>query len=125
MKTIPLLPGTADNPRPFRHWLQELPPQSIARLRAINLSTAGSHHVILALTYGIYDENIRTINGTITTLLLARLKAERAEKHSLVARINDFMNEMHESIDAVTGTAREASSEANACNRPMKPKLAR
>lgn len=125
MKTIPLSPATTENPRPFRRWLQNLPLQTIARLRAINLSTAGSHHVIMALTYGIYDENIRTINRTITTLLLARMKAERAAKHSLIARINDFMNEMHESIDEVTGTRRETAPTETACNRPMKPKLAR
>lgn len=109
----------------FHQWLLGMPQESIERLRAINLSTGSSRHVILALTYGIYDVHIRKINRMITSLLIARLKAERAGKCRLIARINDFMENMHSAIDFATGTSHEKLAGATPCNRSNRAQLAR
>jgi hypothetical protein len=99
-------------------WLAGLPADSIDRLRSINLSTGSAKHVILALTFGLYDRNICRLNKMITGMLIARLRAERAGKVKLVARINCFMEEMHESIDRATGVGASARRSGNPCNRP-------
>lgn len=103
----------------FQDWLNDLPDDSIRRLRAINMSTNSSKHVILALTYGIFDLNIRRINRMITYMLVARMKAERANKTIFVQRINQFMEYMHESIDAVTGFSRADRHSSSPCNRKL------
>ncbi|MBX9722400.1 MAG: hypothetical protein K2X81_13455 [Candidatus Obscuribacterales bacterium] len=95
-----------------------MPEESIKRLRAINKSTSSARHVILTLTYGLYDPNIGQLNRMIVALLLRRMKAERAGESALVARINDFMKLMHEAIDNVTNVVREhPDSSAEVCNR--------
>lgn len=101
-------------------WLMTLPADSLARLRTINMSTVSSKHVILSLAYGIYDRHIGKLNRIITSLLISRLKAERAGRTAVVARINDFMEEMHEAIDMATGTAGLRRKTGHACNRTMR-----
>jgi hypothetical protein len=102
----------------FRRWLQSFPKESMDRLRTINISTTSSRHVILTLTYGLYDPNIRRVNRMITGLLIARLRAERAGKSRVTARINEFMDDMHAAIDQATGTRAVKHSSAPPCNRP-------
>lgn len=106
----------------LRRWMQSLPPESIARLRTINLSTSGSSHVILAVAYGIVDRNIRAVNRMITALLLARLRAERAGETKLVERINRFMDEMHESVNQATNSRPAQQTRERSCGRPLRAK---
>lgn len=96
-------------------FIVNLPPDSIERLRTINLSTNGSKHIIVALAYGLYDGNIRKLNQMITGLLLSRMKAEKAGKVRLVNRINAFLETMHEAIDLATGTGHLRSKDGIAC----------
>jgi len=96
-------------------FIMNLPPDSIDRLRTINTSTGGPKHIILALTYGIYDRNIRKLNDMITGLLLSRMKAEKAGKVRLVNRINTFLETMHEAIDLATGTGHLRSKDGVSC----------
>lgn len=96
-------------------WLKNLPPDSIARLRQINLSASSSRHIILTLAYGVYDRHIRKLNGIITGLLLARLKAERSGRDATISRINKVMEDIHLAIDQVTDTAHPKNG--GACNR--------
>lgn len=112
----------------FHQWLLAIPQDSLARLRVINTSTSSSRHVILSLTFALYDTHIRRLNRIITALLIARLKAERAGKTRLVARINNVMNDMHGAIDQATdqATASNATKQARGspCNRSAQRNLA-
>lgn len=103
----------------FQQWLTSLPKDSLERLRVINMSTASSRHVILSLTFGLYDAHIRKLNRVITSLLIARLKAERAGKARLVARINNLMEDMHTAIDQATGTPALKRARGSPCNRSL------
>ncbi|HEY9716456.1 MAG TPA: hypothetical protein V6C69_03225 [Trichormus sp.] len=109
----------------FHKWLIELPEESLHRLRLINMSTRSSRHVILSLTFGIYDCHIRKVNRMITHLLIARLKAERAGRLRLVARINQFMQTVHEAIDLATGVAAVEVARGSPCNRVRQANKAR
>jgi hypothetical protein len=110
----------------FQNWLLDLPEESRNRLRAINMSAGSAEHIILALAFGIYDRHIRKVNQMITSLLVARLRAERAGKVLMVNRINSFMEEMHAAIDQTTGGSVPTSIRAGGspCNRPVQAKLA-
>lgn len=110
---------------PFQQWLMSLPEDSQKRLRVINQNTASSKHVILSLTFGLYDGHIRKLNRMITSLLIARLKAERYGNSLLVARINNFMEDMHEAIDQATGTGAVKHARGSPCNRTIQAHLAR
>jgi hypothetical protein len=98
-------------------WLAQMPAPSIERLRHINLSTTGSHHIILALGYALYDSHIRKLNRLITSLLLARMRAERNGNERSVERINKLMNDLHSAIDSITGTTGMRQSDSVACVR--------
>lgn len=109
----------------FYQWLLAIPQDSLARLRVINSSTSSSRHVILSLTFALYDAHIRRLNRTITALLIARLKAERTGKTRLVARINNVMNDMHAAIDEATAIDRAATrTRGSPCNRSTQRNLA-
>lgn len=101
-------------------WLAAMGPESTERLRIINANSNSSKHVIIALTFGLYDANIRRLNRIITHLLVARLKAERRGDAKHVARINELMEEMHVAIDRVTGVDRAKNQEGGVCNRPRR-----
>ncbi|MBX9685330.1 MAG: hypothetical protein K2X27_01435 [Candidatus Obscuribacterales bacterium] len=109
----------------IQEWLLELPEDSLHRLRLINMNTRSSRHVILSLTYGLYDPHIRRLNRMITSLLIARLRAERQGKARLVARINSLMEDMHMAIDQVTGTPINQAARGSPCNRSVQVNLAR
>lgn len=106
-------------------WLMSIPQDSLDRLRVINSSTGSSRHIILSLTFGLYDAHIRKLNRMITSLLIARLKAERAGKLRLVARINNFMEEIHTAVDQATGTSAIKRDQRAPCNRSVQTNLAR
>lgn len=109
----------------LKNWLMKLPEDTVNRLRMINSSAGSSHHIILALTYGLYDRHIRKINRIISSLLIARLKAKRAGKTLVVARINHIMGEVHAAIDQLTGTDSAKHTSPNpACSRPAQSKVA-
>jgi hypothetical protein len=111
-----------DSRSAFGKWLVTLPDESIDRLRTINTSTGSSRHIILTLAFGVYDKHIGKLNRIITSLLIARLRAERAGKTSLVERINDFMHDIHHEVDVLTGTAANVRNRENVCGRaPFDP----
>lgn len=98
-------------------WLATVPAESVVRLKAINASTDSARHIILSLAYGLTDAHIGKLNRIITALLISRLKAERAGKVHTVERINDFMDEMHQAIDAVCGMSGQRKGNAHVCGR--------
>jgi len=97
-------------------WLEKLPIQSIERLAKINESTGSAKHVVLTIGFSFYDSNIRSISRMITGLLIKRMQAERVGATIQVERINEFMLQMHESIDQVTGVRRAINGSRHACN---------
>lgn len=109
----------------LQNWLQSMPAESRDRLKSINENTGSASHVILTLAYSICDGNIRRLSRMITGLLVQRMKAERTGQQATVDRINEYMKEMHESIDSVTGVYRAKNGSRHACNRIGKSKLAR
>jgi hypothetical protein len=117
------LPATSQ--AAFQGWLLGLPEDSLQRLRVINMTTNSSRHVILSLTFGLYDPHIGKLNRMITSFLIARLRAERLGKTRLVARINSFMQDMHLAIDQVTGTTQRNTARGSPCNRSVQGNLAR
>ncbi len=102
----------------LQQWLMRWPEDSLKRLKDINTSTDSSRHVILSLTYGLYDPQIRKLNRVITSLLVARLKSQRAGNAGLVAQINNLMENMHLAVDLATGTNSRRDSHSSPCNRP-------
>ncbi len=107
----------------LQKWLLTLPEDSLKRLRKINSSAGSSKHVVLTIAFGLYDRHIRKLNKMITTLLLARMKAERNGNRELVARINAFMDQMHQAIDEVTGIRASQKQDGQPCNRPANSML--
>jgi hypothetical protein len=104
--------------RGIRRWLATWPKESIDRLRTINNSHGSSTHIILALAFGAYDRQIRTLNRVITSLLLARMRCEHTCRHDRVKRLNTLMDEIHTAIDAVTDT--QSNRAETPCNRPSR-----
>ncbi|MBX9686105.1 MAG: hypothetical protein K2X27_05355 [Candidatus Obscuribacterales bacterium] len=100
-----------------------MPPDSLERLRVINQNTGSAKHVILTLTFGLFDPYIRRLNKMITGLLLRRLRAERAGDQEKIEKINDYMKKMHDAIDEVTGVKTAINGSRNSCNRIGKEKL--
>jgi len=98
-------------------WFFSFPTESLVRLKKINSTTNSATHVLLALAYGTFDRHINGLNRMITGLLVARMKAQRKCDHKTVVRINDFMEQIHEQIDASTGVKHERSNH-EVCNRP-------
>lgn len=101
----------------LKTWLEAMPPESLERLKQVNSHTGSAHHVILTLTYGLTDRYIGTLNRMIIGLLLRRMKAERSGNEKQIERINAYMKEMHEIIDAVTGVNTAINGDRAACNR--------
>ncbi len=87
----------------FTNWLEGFPGSSILRLRAINMSTSSSRHIILALAYGLTDLRIAKLNGLITGLLLRKMQAERRADTKRIERIEKVLYSLHKAIDKVTG----------------------
>jgi hypothetical protein len=109
------------NAQGFRTWLAGLPEDSISRLRLINRSTSSSHHVLLAIAFGFYDRHIFKLNRIITTMLVSRMKAEKAGKVRLVERINNFLDEIHKAVDLATNVDRShIINPGQACQKPVR-----
>ena len=102
----------------LQQWLMRWPEDSLQRLKHINTSANSSRHIILSLSYGLYDPHIRKLNRVITSLLVARLKAQRVGKVALVSQINKVMENMHVAVDLATGTTSRKVSQSSPCNRP-------
>ncbi len=100
-------------------WIHERPPATIERLKKINQAATSSHHIILALSYAIHDPHIRAINKVIVAFLLSRHRAQRSGNFDKIERIECKLQEMHEAINAVTGTEPAVNKAAaeNACKR--------
>lgn len=100
-----------------RAWIESMPPESTRRLAIINNSTNSARHIVIALSYGLYDRHIRKLNQIITSLLVLRMKAERENKTRTVERLNKFMDEIHLAIDIATDTNRDRTQNGEACRR--------
>lgn len=108
----------------LRTWVKSLPDETISRLNAINNSATSSHHIILALSYGLCDSNIWKLNRMIIGLLLSRMKAERKSDTLRVERINAKLNELHHAIDDLTGVVRE-HDDSEACKSAKRRSMLR
>jgi hypothetical protein len=89
--------------RKLYNWLKEFPSESLGRLKHVNDAASSAHHVILSLTYAIYDPYIRDLNRMIINLLLCRMRAQRAGDIGREQLINETMTALHTAIDWVTG----------------------
>lgn len=99
-------------------WMAAFPPESRERLRRINLAATSSNHVVLAVTYGLFDPCIRSLNRMITSLLLLRMRLERRGDRCRVERVERKLSELHTAINLITGIKREPGSHHEACRRP-------
>lgn len=101
----------------FYNWLIGFPDLSRQRLKRINLAATSSAHIVLALSYGIFDPHIRALNRVITNFLLIRMKCERSGDTIRVARLETKLQELHEAIDLLTGVERAEDPEGRLCKR--------
>lgn len=107
------------------NWFEQLPPPTIERLGKINEAATSSAHIVLALSYGLYDGHIRAVNRLIVGLLLARHKAQRCGDLLREQRIEAKLQDFHEAINIVTGTGGGVVGEGgSACKRPVNMRLA-
>lgn len=108
-------------------WMRRFPAATVDRLRNVNSSTGSAKHVVLALSYGLYDKNIAAINRTIVRLLLNRMFAERSGDELKIKRIQSVLAGLHLAIDWVTGAAEPYSDVPydlqTACRSPGKPQM--
>lgn len=96
-------------------WLAGFPEPSIQRLTRINHAATSSAHIILALSYGIYDRKIGALNRMIVGLLLARHKARRRGDSLIESRIEATLQNLHGAINAITGVEMEHPDPGSAC----------
>ncbi|MGD9682498.1 MAG: hypothetical protein AB7W16_15030 [Candidatus Obscuribacterales bacterium] len=99
-------------------WMAAFPPESRERLRRINLAATSSNHVVLAVTYGLFDPSIRALNRMITNLLLLRMRLERRGDRRRAERVERKLSELHTAINLITGVKREPGAHHEACRRP-------
>lgn len=106
----------------LEHWLKSMPSATIERLQKINEAASSSAHIILALSYGLSDPNVRRINKIIVDLMLSRHKAQRRGQKQLELRIENKLQDLHQAINFVTGMDNLPSSAGadNACKRVMR-----
>jgi hypothetical protein len=109
--------NTTTHEQSLLRWLSAFPPDSRERLLKVNMAATTAAHVILALTYGMYDPHIRKLNQVIIKLQVGRLRAERKGNVAEYDRIQCKLEELHVAIDAVTGVQMRAQP---ACNRVMR-----
>lgn len=96
-------------------WLSGFPAQSLDRLKQINLSTNSSKHIILTVSYGLIDPNIRAVNKMIVNLLLLRMKFEKKGDCKRIEKVEKKMQELHVVVDELTGVTREAKNSHELC----------
>jgi hypothetical protein len=96
-------------------WMNTFPQPSIQKLKSINNATNGAYHVILSLSYGLYDERIRRLNGMVIGLLVCRLKAKRANRTDQINKINQILLDFHQAVDQITNVSRDHNSHS-VCN---------
>ncbi len=108
---------------PLYDWLNSFPQESQSRLYQINHASTSASHIVLALGYGIYDSHIRKLNRLIIGLMLSRMKAERSDNDAVIANINKTLQDLHDSINRVTGLTPVVPD--GACQSPAKRKASR
>ena len=89
--------------RNLHNWLASFPDESLVRLKHVNDAASSAHHVILALTYAIYDPYMRDLNRMIINLLLCRMRAQRSGDTTRQQLINETMTALHTAVDWITG----------------------
>ncbi|MBX9668735.1 MAG: hypothetical protein K2X93_14000 [Candidatus Obscuribacterales bacterium] len=108
----------------FYRWLKGFPEPSIKRLTRINNASADARHVILSLSFAVYDCRIRALNNLIVKLLVARLRAERISDNRSLERIQAILTGLHVAIDWATGKLElsdHSHLEQPSCNKVSKP----
>lgn len=108
----------------FYRWLNRFPEPSLDRLKRINNASADAGHVILSLSFSLYDCRIRAVNNLIVKLLVARMRAERSSDEVALARIQVILTALHVAIDWVTGKLDRSDFshlEQPSCNKVVKP----
>ncbi len=84
-------------------WMQGFTPLAVERLRRINQASSTSRHIILALTYGIADKEIRQVNRMIIGLMLSRHKAVRRGDTDMEAAIEIRLKALHRAVNGLVG----------------------
>ena len=83
-------------------WLENVNGVTIERLRKINSAADSPMHIVLTLTFGVYDKHINRINRTIASLMLSRMTAQRKGQLDRVRRINSVLEQIHDIVDRKT-----------------------
>ena len=101
-------------------WLSTFPTSSLERLKRVNESTSSSSHILLTMSYGLIDSNIRALNRMIIQLLLCRMRAEKSRDESRLKRLEANLEDLHTAIDHITGVDRSQSKKKGGelCKRP-------
>lgn len=84
-------------------WLSSFSPLALERLTRINQASSTSRHIILALTYGIADREIRQVNRMIIGLMLCRHKAVRRGDAAMEAAIEIRLKALHRAVNEHVG----------------------
>ena len=103
-------------------WLSGFPSTSLRRLKQINSSTGSSRHIILTVSYGLVDPNIRALNKMIIHLLLSRMKFEKNGDTRRIERVEKKMGELHTVVDLLTGVKRRPKNSHELCKSGKKYK---
>ncbi len=93
-------------------WLSAFPGASIEKLRRINQASTSSRHIILAITYGLTDRHLASVNKLIIGLMVARHKAGRMHDQRLEGRIEVNLKALHRAINALVGPPPHGADEA-------------
>lgn len=93
-------------------WLSAFPGASIEKLRRINQASTTSRHIILAITYGLTDRHLASVNKLIIGLMVARHKACRVHDQRLEERIEANLKALHRAINALVGPPPQGTGEA-------------
>lgn len=99
----------------FYRWLCGFPVESKNRLKKINSSATSSRHIILTLSFGLIDPNIRALNRMITHFMLLRMKCEKRGDCARVQRMESKLEELHLAIDTITGVYHDKKKSGELC----------
>ena len=99
----------------FYIWINRFPIDSLNRLKKINAAATSSGHIVLTLSFGLIDPNIRALNRIITAFMLLRLKCEREGDQLRIQRMETKLEELHSAIDTITGIFHDKKKSGELC----------
>lgn len=85
------------------NWLSAFPEASREKLKRINQASTTSRHIILAITYGLTDRHLASVNRLIIGLMVARHKACRRNDQDLVERVEANLKALHRAVNTLVG----------------------